>query len=228
MPSGTSVFDWTVPPDECARRRIGRNTGQGIISFLDCNLHVVHGSLPVKKRMPWDDLRPHLHVDAHRPQAIPYRTAYGRQTSGCLLTQRQFEQLESDKHQPFDVEIDSEYRFGSLTYGEVLLPGSSEPRNPLLRTHSFILLLPTITYPDWWCWRRLHPAVPTATVFLRFLVARPPSRRSPWSLQPALVERMHHEETANLDVPGRPRPLTYNALGPDLARRTESRVTGIP
>jgi aminopeptidase-like protein len=106
-----------------------------VISFLDCNLHVVHGSLPVKKRMPWDDLRPHLHVDAHRPQAIPYRTAYGRQTWGFCLTQRQFEQLESDKHQQFDVEIDSEYRFGSLTYGEVLLPGSSS-QECLLHTHS--------------------------------------------------------------------------------------------
>ena len=76
VPSGTQVYDWTVPR-EWNIRGASLDGPQGrICNFTDSNLHVLGYSVPVNERLTLDELRPHLFSDPERPQVIPYRTSY--------------------------------------------------------------------------------------------------------------------------------------------------------
>lgn len=131
IPSGTQAYDWVVPDEWTIRRAwIADSAGRRIVDFEDNNLHVVSYSTPVRGRMTWEDLKPHLHVHDTLADAIPYRTSYYRRNWGFCLTHAQKAALEKDGG-PFDVVIDSDLAPGSLSYGECLLPGRS-PREVLL------------------------------------------------------------------------------------------------
>jgi aminopeptidase-like protein len=66
------------------------------------------------------DLRPHLHTLPDRPELITYRTSYYKPDWGFCLSQRQLDSLPAGE---YEVVIDSTLAPGSLTYGELLLPG---------------------------------------------------------------------------------------------------------
>lgn len=123
VPSGTRVFDWTVPPEWNIRDAWVKNSrGERIIDFRRHNLHVVSYSVPVRARMPLAQLRPHLHSLPAWPDLIPYRTSYYQPDWGFCLPHRQLEQLPEDE---YEVCIDATLAPGHLTYGECLLEGSS-------------------------------------------------------------------------------------------------------
>lgn len=58
-----------------------------------------------------------------QPDAIPYITSYYKERWGFCITQKEREQLTPGEYQVF---IDSELKNGSLTYGELIIPGDSE------------------------------------------------------------------------------------------------------
>src|SRR3990172_6144558 len=61
VPSGTEVFDWTVPREWNIRDAYVKNSqGECVIDFQRSNLHVVNYSVPVRARMSLEQLRPHL------------------------------------------------------------------------------------------------------------------------------------------------------------------------
>jgi aminopeptidase-like protein len=121
VPTGTRVFDWTVPKEWNIRDAYIKNSeGERIIDFRESNLHVVSYSMPVRARMSLSELKPHIHSLPEQPDRIPYRTSYYSETWGFCLTQRQFEALEEGE---YDVCIDSSLHDGHLTYGQVYLPG---------------------------------------------------------------------------------------------------------
>src|ERR1700746_1408079 len=61
VPTGTPVFDWTVPKEWNIRDAyIKRPGGQRVIDFQQCNLHVLNYSTPVRGFMPLSELKPHL------------------------------------------------------------------------------------------------------------------------------------------------------------------------
>jgi aminopeptidase-like protein len=123
VPSGTPVFDWTVPREWNIRgAHIQDPGGHRIADFSDSNLHVVNYSVPVKARMHLDELKPHLHTIPDRGDWIPYRTSYYREDWGFCLTQRQFDDLKDGE---YEIWIDSTLESGDLTYGELFLPGVS-------------------------------------------------------------------------------------------------------
>lgn len=123
--SGTPVYDWFVPNEWNIRDAwIATPDGRRVIDFRRSNLHVVSYSEPVRATMDWRELQPHLHRHPHLPHAIPYRTSYYHKTWGFCLTHEQYLQLEAHGG-PFEVVIDSTMAPGSLTYGEVHVPGSS-------------------------------------------------------------------------------------------------------
>lgn len=125
VPSGSAVYDWTVPDEWNIRGAwIADASGRRLIDFAWNNLHVVSYSEPVRRRMDWQELQPHLHTHPDLPEAIPYRTSYYRRDWGFCLTHAQYAEMEGAPG-PFEVVIDSELRPGSLTYGECLLPGRS-------------------------------------------------------------------------------------------------------
>jgi aminopeptidase-like protein len=70
-------------------------------------------------------LLPHLHVHPELLDAIPYRTSYYKRNWGFCVTHAQIHELERSGG-PFEVVIDSTLEPGSLTYGELLLPGLSD------------------------------------------------------------------------------------------------------
>mgnify|MGYP000358529076 CR=1 FL=1 len=52
VPSGTAVFDWTVPKEWNIREAWIRGPdGSKIVDFADCNLHVLNYSTPVRERV---------------------------------------------------------------------------------------------------------------------------------------------------------------------------------
>ncbi|MCQ4632353.1 DUF4910 domain-containing protein [Shinella sp. CPCC 100929] len=132
VPSGTPVFDWTVPQEWTVRNaHIRTASGRVVVDFAQSNLHLVSYSEPVARRMPLSELRAHLHTLPDQPDLIPYRTSYYRRDWGFCMRHRDYLALEEGD---YDVFIDTTLADGSLTYGEVFLPGTTE-REVLLTAH---------------------------------------------------------------------------------------------
>jgi len=123
VPSGTQVFDWTVPKEWNIHDAYVKNSrGERIIDFKRHNLHVVNYSVPVHRKMSLAELRAHLHTLADQPDWIPYRTSYYKESWGFCLSHNQLQTLREDE---YEVCIDTTLESGSLTYGECYLPGES-------------------------------------------------------------------------------------------------------
>jgi aminopeptidase-like protein len=132
VPSGTDVLDWTVPDEWNIRDAyVAAPDGRRVIDFRASNLHVVSYSEPVHATMSLEELEPHLHTHADRPDWVPYRTSYYKRTWGFCLTRATLESLEPAA---YDVRIDSTLAPGSLTYGECLVQGEVDDE-VLLTTH---------------------------------------------------------------------------------------------
>lgn len=123
VPSGTPVFDWTVPKEWNIRDAyIAIPGGQRVVDFQDNNLHVLNYSMPIRRTMPLCELKPHLFSLPDRPEWIPYRTSYYQPNWGFCLSHKQLLTLED---RDYDVVIDTSLEDGHLTYGECYLPGRS-------------------------------------------------------------------------------------------------------
>ena len=121
VPSGTAVFDWTVPKEWNIRDAwIADASGRRVVDFRSSNLHVVNYSVPVRARMSLAALRPRLHTLPEQPDLVPYRTTYYAEDWGFCLTHRQLEAMPDGE---YDICIDATLAPGHLTYGECVLPG---------------------------------------------------------------------------------------------------------
>ena len=124
VPSGTKVFDWTVPNEwHVSDAYIITPEGNKICDFLINNLHLVGYSTPFRGRMKLEELQKHLHSLPEQPNAIPYITSYYEERWGFCLTQEQRDSLNDGEYL---VVIDSRLFVGQLNYGELILPGESE------------------------------------------------------------------------------------------------------
>ncbi|WP_218141893.1 DUF4910 domain-containing protein [Prevotella aff. ruminicola Tc2-24] len=124
VPSGTQVFDWTVPREWNIRGGWIRNMkGDTIIDFKDCNLHVLGYSVPVHKTVSREELLVHVYTQPEQPDWIPYVTSYYKERWGFCMSENQKRMLTDEK---YEVCIDSTLEDGSLTYGELILPGETD------------------------------------------------------------------------------------------------------
>ncbi|MGH9429713.1 MAG: DUF4910 domain-containing protein, partial [Terriglobia bacterium] len=124
IPSGTQVFDWTVPKEwNIEDGYIKSATGRRIVDFQKLNLHVLNYSVPVRAKMLLAELKPHLFSLPDHPEWVPYRTSYYQERWGFCLSDRQLQQLEEGE---YEVCIESSLRDGALTYGEYYLGGHSD------------------------------------------------------------------------------------------------------
>jgi aminopeptidase-like protein len=123
VPSGTPVLDWVVPNEWNVRDAYVANLrGERVIDFRQHNLHLVNYSVPFRGRLALDELKAHLHTLPARPNDIPYRTAYYQPAWGFCLSHNQLLELERGE---YEVCVDTSLEPGSLTYGELCLPGET-------------------------------------------------------------------------------------------------------
>ena len=121
VPSGMKVFDWTVPLEWNIQDAYIKNLrGERLVDFRKSNLHVVSYSRPVRQRLALAELKQHLFTIPDRPDWIPYRTSYYKESWGFCLSHNQSNQLQDEE---YDVCIDASLTEGHLTYGEYCLPG---------------------------------------------------------------------------------------------------------
>jgi len=123
VPTGTPVFDWHIPKEwNVLDAWVKNSRGEKVIDFRRSNLHLVNYSLPVREKVPLEELKKHLFSIPEYPRWVPYRTSYYKETWGFCLSH---EQLASLKDDIYEVHIDSTLEPGSLTYGEFFLPGET-------------------------------------------------------------------------------------------------------
>lgn len=132
VPSGTKVFDWTVPREWNVREAwIKDPSGRKVVDFRDHSLHLVGYSVPVHRKLPLAELREHLFSLPNQPDLVPYRTSYYDETWGFCLPHEKLEALPEGE---YEVRIDASLADGSLTYGELAVPGETD-REVLVSCH---------------------------------------------------------------------------------------------
>jgi aminopeptidase-like protein len=124
IPSGTQVFDWTVPKEwKVNEAYLIDPHGKRILDVKDNNLHLVNYSIPFRGVVSKEELGPHLYSLPDKPTAIPYVTSYYAPRWGFCLSHNEREALPEGSYQ---VVIDTEFIDGSLTLSEAVLPGNSK------------------------------------------------------------------------------------------------------
>jgi aminopeptidase-like protein len=131
-PTGTEVFDWTVPREWNVRAaRIEGPQGERVLDLVDSNLHVLGYSVPVDETLGLDELRKHVFTHADDPGLVPYRTSYWREQWGFCMSKDRLDSLPPGRYRAV---IDSALAEGSLTSGELTIEGTSGEEF-LLSTH---------------------------------------------------------------------------------------------
>jgi len=124
VPSGTQVFDWTVPDEwSIDEAFIENERGQRIVDLRDSSLHVVAYSVPIDAEMTLSELKPHLHSLPAHPDWIPFRNSYYARNWGFCVTDRLLQSLPEGRYR---VVIRSSLAPGSLTLAEYVHRGASD------------------------------------------------------------------------------------------------------
>ena len=121
IPTGTRVFDWTVPKEWNIRDAYIKNPrGERVLDFSRSNLHVVGYSVPIRATLPLCDLKKNIFTLPDRPDWIPYRTSYYTESWGLCMSHTQLQALQEGE---YEVCIDATLQDGSLTLAECFIPG---------------------------------------------------------------------------------------------------------
>lgn len=133
VPTGTQVFDWTVPKEWNVKDAFIKDaSGKRVVDFRESNLHVVNYSIPVRARMGREELAKNVFTLPDQADWIPYRTSYYKETWGFCLSQRQWDALPDGE---YEVCIESTLEPGHLTYGEYRIQGETD-EEVLISCHS--------------------------------------------------------------------------------------------
>ncbi len=124
VPTGKKVFDWVIPKEWNIRDAYVKNgEGKKIIDMKKSNLHVLNYSMPIHKKMRLAELKEHLFTIPSQPDLVPYFTSYYKENWGFCISHKQYTRLKEDI---YEVHIDSEFKDGSLTFGEMYVKGLSK------------------------------------------------------------------------------------------------------
>ena len=128
--SGTKVFDWIVPQEwNINQAYVLDKNGKKIIDYKKNNLHIVSYSTNVNNFFKKKYFFKRIFSLPKMPNAIPYVNSYYKKFWGFCITNKEkkyFNKIYKDNDK-FKVVIDSNFnKSGSLTYGELLIPGKSK------------------------------------------------------------------------------------------------------
>ena len=124
IPTGTEVFDWTVPQEwELDRATLKTEDGELILDTNTSNIHVLNFSDSFSGVVSYDELEKHLYSDPAFPEAVPYVSSYYVQRWGLCISDKQKKSLRSDVN--YLVDIKTKKFDGFLRYGEYLLEGET-------------------------------------------------------------------------------------------------------
>ncbi|MBU0604859.1 MAG: DUF4910 domain-containing protein [Candidatus Omnitrophica bacterium] len=88
------AWTWQVPPRyEVDEAYIELEDGRRVADFNLNPMHLVSYSVPIQKRMTWDELKTHLHYSEKIPSAIPWQYAYYVKEWGFSLTKNEYDRL---------------------------------------------------------------------------------------------------------------------------------------
>ena len=115
--SGTKVFDWKIPKEWSVNEAyIKDSNGKKIIDYKNNNLHLISYSSRFKKKLKLKDLLKIIYTIPEQPKAIPYITSYYEKKYGFCMSDYQKRQLKDDY---YEINIDTNFKNGSLNYGEL-------------------------------------------------------------------------------------------------------------
>lgn len=124
IPSGTPVFDWTVPKEwRIQEAYIEDEAGNRIVDMQENNLHVMGYSTHVDRWVDLDELKEYIYTERNQPNVIPYVTSYYKERYGFCMSECQKNTLAHGKYHMY---IDSELFDGVLNYAEAVIPGEME------------------------------------------------------------------------------------------------------
>jgi aminopeptidase-like protein/aminoglycoside N3'-acetyltransferase len=122
-PTGTECWTWLVPEKwTCQGAWLETLDGRRLFSYADNPLHVVSYSLPVDREVSREELFEHLHVHQGLADAVPFVFKYYERDWGLCCSRTFKESLRDDRYR---VVIRSEFSYGTLKVGEVIVPGKS-------------------------------------------------------------------------------------------------------
>jgi aminopeptidase-like protein/aminoglycoside N3'-acetyltransferase len=138
-PTGTQCWTWVVPEKwTCMEAYLETMDGRRLFSYEDNSLHVVSYSLPFEGEVTREDLFEHLHVHPRVRDAVPFRHAYYERDWGLCCSANLKDSLEDDSYR---VVIRTQFSFGALKVGEVVIAGASEES---------IVLCAHLSHPAMW------------------------------------------------------------------------------
>lgn len=124
IPSGSQVFDWTVPKEWVINEAyIENEKGDRIIDFKKNNLHVLGYSAPVDRWVDLEELKRYVYTEPAQPEVIPYVTSYYKERYGFCMSQKQLDSLSDGQYHMY---VDSELIDGNLQLAEVVIPGRTD------------------------------------------------------------------------------------------------------
>jgi aminopeptidase-like protein/aminoglycoside N3'-acetyltransferase len=122
-PTGTECWTWLVPEKWiCHEAFLETIDGRRLFSYDDSPLHVVSYSLPFNREVSREELFEHLHVHPSLPDAIPFVFKYYERDWGLCCSRTLKDSLQDDRYR---VVIRSDFSYGTLKVGEVVVPGRS-------------------------------------------------------------------------------------------------------
>jgi len=123
-PTGTECWTWLVPEKwTCQEAYLETLDGQRLFSYGDNPLHVVSYSLPINRDVTREELFQHLHVHPRLPDAIPFIFKYYERDWGLCCSKNLKDSLRDDRYR---VVINSDFGYGTLKVGEVVVPGKTD------------------------------------------------------------------------------------------------------
>jgi aminopeptidase-like protein len=122
-PTGMNCFDWILPEKwTCHGASLERMNGETVLSYAENPLFVRSYSLSYEGEESRKDLLKHIAVHPTLSKAVPYKQEFVDRDWGFCCSNEIRKGLTDDRYK---VDIQTDFSYGELKVGEVMVPGNS-------------------------------------------------------------------------------------------------------